>query len=186
MLSNDDEILIEKFFDGEITTEELLLFKLRISEDAEFKQAVELQQAAVTGIGLFGKQALKAELTDIHNEVKGDLKKYKPGKGGASIIGTVIKWLVALAILAAAYYAYLYFQEHNLPAAVKQLPDIIEKDQTPSRDTVYHTIKTHTTVKRDTVIYGEENMKKYLEENKNAVPTGSKSVIIKRDTVYSQ
>lgn len=195
MLSADDEILIDKFFDGEITTEELLLFKTRMREDAEFKQAVELQQAAITGIGLFGKQALKAELTDIHNEVKGGLKKYKPGKDGGSIIITLIKWLIALGIIAACgWYALQHYGEGGFNFSKHKLQElkrsIIEEEESnkgfapANTDTIYHTIKTHTTIKRDTVIYGEENMKKYLEENSiEQTRNSSKQVIIKRDTI---
>lgn len=189
MLSEEQHILIDKFFSGELTAEETQQFKDLLHGDATFRAEVELQQQVINGIGVFGAAQLKTELQDIHKEVQADLQSYKPSTGGGSGLLSAIKWLVTLGALGAAgYYGYNYYKAHTheIHQQLEQL-DQVGQPPAPSappngvsyvrRDTVWHTIKVTGT---DTVIYGEKELEGYVKKNK-----GANQVIIRRDTITS-
>ena len=114
MLSEEQHILIDKFFNGELTAEETQQFKDLLHGDATFRAEVELQQQVINGIGVFGAAQLKTELQDIHKEVQADLQSYKPSTGDGSGLLSAVKWLVTLGALGAVgYYGYNYYKAHT-------------------------------------------------------------------------
>lgn len=189
MLSEEQLILIDKFFSGELTAEETQQFKDLLHADATFRTEVELQQQVINGIGVFGAAQLKTELQDIHKEAQADLQNYKPSAGGGSGLLSAIKWLVTLGALGAAgYYGYNYYKTHTheIHQQLKSMEEVgISSPPQPAgsggyikRDTVWHTIKVKGA---DTVIYGEKELEEYVKKNK-----GAGQVIIRRDTISLQ
>lgn len=187
MLSEEQHILIDKFFSGELTAEETQQFQELLRGDVAFRSEVELQQQVIQGIGAYGAKQLKAELQDIHQEVKDGLQNYKPSAGGGGLL-SAIKWLIALGALGAAgYFGYNYYTQHKqeIHQQIKEIDQVGQPTMPPSspsgtikRDTVWHTIKA---VGKDTVIYGEKEMQEYMKQN-----AGKGKMIIRRDTIRSE
>lgn len=191
MLSEEQHILIDKFFGEELTAEETQQFQNLLRDDAMFRSEVELQQQVILGIGAYGAQELKAELSSIHSEVKAELKDYKPSQGGGGSVWSAVKLIVTLGVLGAAgYFGYKYYTEHkqDIHQQIKQMDEAVQPQQQPApasspppgaavkRDTVWHTIKV---VGNDTVIYGEKDLEEYMKKN----AAEGKEVKVRRDSI---
>lgn len=184
MLSEEQYILIDKFFSDELSAEETQQFQELLRDDV-FRTEVELQQQIVNGISVFGAKELKTELAAIHNEVNGEINNYKPSQGAGGGAWSAIKLIIAAgAIGAAAYFGYKYYTENKeqIHHKLEELDKVGQPPAQPSgtvrHDTVWHTIKT---VRKDTVIYGDEAMKEYMKTQQPGA--AEHKVIIKRDTL---
>lgn len=190
MLSEEQHILIDKFFSEELTAEEAQQFQNLLRDDVMFRSEVELQQQVILGIGAYGAQELKAELSSIHSEVKGEVKEYKPRQGGSgSSVWSAVKLIVTLGALGAAgYFGYKYYTEHKqeIHEQVKQMDKGLQPpaqgiEGYERRDTVWHTIKSVS--RKDTVLYGEEALKEYMNAQPTQPGAAQQKVIIKVDTL---
>lgn len=192
MLSEEQHILIDRFFSGELTAEEAQQFQQLLNEDALFRSEVELQQQVIQGISAFGAKELKGELAAIHKEVKADINNYKPGQGGGSSVWSAVKLVVTLgAIGAAGYFGYKYYTENKqeIHEQIKQMDEAVQPQASPSapaqyevrRDTVWHTIKSVS--RKDTVLYGEEALKEYMKAQPSQPGAAEQKIIIKVDTL---
>jgi len=60
--------LIERYFDNQLSDEELKLFQRRLGEDADFAKAFQLEKDLMEGIEVMGNKNLKNELDQIYQE----------------------------------------------------------------------------------------------------------------------
>ncbi len=185
-MQDNRDILLDKFFSGELTAEEQLQFEKLLTEDAAFRNEVEAHRDVIGGIEKYGDQFMRAELASVYNEVKNDLPEYKPAKAKTNW-WKIVKWLLVASIAGVALFVYLVKQkkitvskevettilkqENRLKEFKETLPSIIQSDTVITIETVYHTIKTSKVNIGDTVtVYGESELKSFTIEHE-VMPT---------------
>lgn len=119
---NDESLeLMERYFSGELTTEEMTAFKERQKTDAAFRQEVEAFEKTIRLVRLEGRKALRSRLAEkgrsLDAEKKIPVRRYR-------------RW-VGLAVLAAALTAWWFLgKKAETPA-----PSV----ETPKTDTIQTT-----------------------------------------------
>ncbi|MEO1260013.1 MAG: tetratricopeptide repeat protein [Bacteroidota bacterium] len=68
---NNDQQIIERYFENDLNQEELTAFEKRLSEDAAFARAFEEEKELMEGIEAFGNDQLRIQLDMIHAEETG-------------------------------------------------------------------------------------------------------------------
>ncbi|MFN8286971.1 MAG: hypothetical protein U0V74_09480 [Chitinophagales bacterium] len=181
MLEEEKHILIERFFNGELSANEVEQFRTLLQTDAAFRAEVEVHQEVIKGIQATGNKMMHAELKEIQAEVKGQMRDYKPGNSGGF---NLLKWLLGIAVVAGA--AYGLYKSNKLPSSAKELEQkIMHYDSTVNKaqspDTVYHTIHTSKVQQGDTVVtYNWKETQKVLDGDSSELQP---KVIIKYDTI---
>lgn len=180
MLEEEKQQLIERFFNGELTPEESELFKSLLKEEG-FRTEVELQRTLIGGIRQEGNKLMREELKQIHAEVKGQMKDYRPP--GSSGFGKFFKWLLGAGIIGATVYFIInnkaLFPTESFKEKLEQYDSTLKGTEPSATDTVYHTIRTNRVLKGDTIItYSVKQTRELLEGDADTL------VYIKRDTIH--
>lgn len=169
-MDSNNHILIDRYLNGELGPEELLLFEKQLAADEQLRAETELHKQVLEGIDSYGANLLRAEIAAIGVQVKtGDLlDKYQPAKGGGSWFWSVLKWLGLAGIIGAGVYVYQTpeLKERIVPDKA-EIESVIERIENPTEqtipvttrgdtmiriETVYHTIKVKNVKPGDTVI----------------------------------
>ena len=74
---NNDQQIIERYFENDLNQEELAAFNRRLSEDPAFARAFAEEQSLMEGIEAFGNGQLRAQLDVIHAEETGKVDTSK-------------------------------------------------------------------------------------------------------------
>lgn len=180
MLEEEKQQLIERFFNGELTPEESELFKSLLKEEG-FRTEVELQRTLISGIRQEGNKLMREELKQIHLEVKGQMKDYRPP--GSSGFGKFFKWLLGAGIIGGTVYFIITnkasLSTESFKEKLEQYDSTLKGTAPSAPDTVYHTIRTNKVLKGDTIItYSVKQTRELLEGDADTL------VYIKRDTIH--
>lgn len=93
---NDNDLLIERYFDGLLTTQEQTDFAQRRLKDTDFDREVLAYQKALDAIKIANRMRLKAQLTEHAHKNK--VKRWKILRGGAysllAAASLVIGWFI--------------------------------------------------------------------------------------------
>lgn len=180
MLEEEKQLLIERFFNGELTHEESELFKSLLEKEEGFRAEVELQRTLITGIRKEGNKLMREELKQIHAEVKGQMKDYRPPH--SSGFGKFFKWLLGAGIIGGTVYFIInnkaLFPTEGFKEKLEHYDSTLKGTEPSATDTVYHTIRTNKVAKGDTIItYSVKQTREVLEGSLDTV------VFVKRDTI---
>ena len=129
MESNSTQKLIERYFENDLSGEEMAAFQKRLSVDPGFAKSFQFEKELMEGIEAFGNEQLRKQLETIHAEETGEseeieeeeaeLSTYvnpydpKPKDGKVVNISRRIWWLAA-AVLVLGLIARLLFWD-NIP-----------------------------------------------------------------------
>lgn len=70
----DDQILIEKYFEGDLDEKGLSIFQEKLESDAAFAEAFRMEEDIMAGIEMFGNEELRKQLEKIGEEESGGAK----------------------------------------------------------------------------------------------------------------
>lgn len=180
MLEEEKQLLIERFFNGELSPEESELFKSLLAKEDGFRAEVELQRTLIGGIKMEGNKLMREELKQIHAEVKGQMKNYQPL--GSSGFGKFFKWLLGAGIIGGTVYFIINnkasLSTESFKEKLEQYDSTLKGTAPSGTDTVYHTIRTNKVAKGDTIItYSVKQAREVLEGDADTL------VYVKRDTI---
>ena len=128
MDSIDTQKLIERYFENDLNEEELAAFKQRLSEDAAFASAFQLEKDLVEGVEAYGNKQLREQLEAMHleetagvapaNEQEiekpGYVSPFDPQPVGGKVVSMVgRKWWLAAAVLILGLVARWMFSEKD-------------------------------------------------------------------------
>lgn len=128
MDSENTQKLIERFFENDLSEQELAAFQQRLAEDPRFAEAFQLEKELMEGIEAFGNEQLRQQLEAMHVE---ETMKIGPTNGQAieepgyaspfdpkPVDGKVIRmvgrrWWLAAAVLGIGLLARWFFAENK-------------------------------------------------------------------------
>ncbi|MEZ4956077.1 MAG: tetratricopeptide repeat protein [Saprospiraceae bacterium] len=128
MDSENTQKLIERYFENDLSGQELEAFEQRLSDDPRFAEAFQLEKDLLAGIEAFGNEQLRAQLEAMHVE---ETMKIGPTNGQVieepgyttpfdpkPVDGKVVKmvgrrWWLAAAVLAIGLLARWFFAENK-------------------------------------------------------------------------
>ncbi len=128
MDQNPTQKLIERYFENDLSSDELAAFQKRLSNDPDFAKAFQLERELMEGIEAFGNEQLRKQLEMIHSEETGEVETtdeeedeppsfvspFDPELVGGKMVKMVgRKWWLAAAVLILGLVARVLFWESN-------------------------------------------------------------------------
>ena len=170
------DILIIRYLNEDMTTEEKAVFEKRMSNDEALKASVEEYKTISKGINVFAKNEMKADLILAQSAMlkSNTFKDYKPSinGGGFSFLGFTVKLiLLSLVVTAGLFYFDKINYEHEYIDVVKdKMEEIEEQFKIEMRqDTIWKTVRSTKIQSSDTVfIHNQSELDSFYNEIEEA------------------
>ena len=168
-MKEDQNIAILRYLNGELTASEQLAFEEELRKSESLQKEVESYKSIVKGIKHQERKKMKSNVAAVGANVAVDgFKNYHPeippGGEGSSFMGNLFKFLFFSTLISVVVSAYLIYQ-NKFPIEHPIIDEIQQKMMESVKiDTVWHTIEVPVGT-TDTIIYGEEELKQFIEEN---------------------
>ena len=174
MVNQDLDILIMRYLNNDLNTEEKAVFEKRMSSDESLQETVKTFSVIEKGINVYAKSQLKIDLQNTHKKLEDakSFSNYKPSikpSGGFSLTGFIIKTILVLAVASAGL---IYFDKmpikHPFIKDVKQkMDEIVIQKQVVTTDTIWHTVKSSRMTSDTVYISTQEEMDAFKKKLKN-------------------
>ena len=171
-MNEQQNILIMRYLNGELTKEEKSAFEDRLLHDTTLQKDLNDYRQIVQVVIEKERESVKDNIAVIAAGIKpNELKDYKPQfppPSNSSSWADIIKSILFFAfVITTACLALIYFNQFPIehPAVEKIREKMILLDQTTTirTDTIYQTIENGK-ITTDTVIYGKEELIEFLDE----------------------
>ncbi len=162
-MSINDQLLIDKYFQGVLTSEGIKLFEEKLSRDPAFREEVEIHQQALQLIDEEGHRMLKERLADKGRSI--DQKRL------------LRKWLGLLAIV---MIGLLIFKITEVDQSSK--PDATEENLLPSTS---RQINPAHPFKTDTIQDGNNNRVENQQKNPGSTTVPKKTIKQNTDELFA-
>ncbi len=171
-MNEQQNILIMRYLNGELTKEEKSAFEDRLLHDTALQKDLNDYRQIVQVVIEKERESVKDNIAVIAASIKpNELKDYKPQfppPSNSSSWEDIIKSILFFAfVITTACLALIYFNQFPIehPAVEKIREKMILLDQTTTirTDTIYQTIENGK-ITTDTVIYGKEELIEFLDE----------------------
>ena len=193
MLDEEKYILIERFFNNELSDAERVTFEQLLGSDIAFREEVKLQRSIIEGVEAHGKEELKKELAAIYLAAKPEInaKRYKP-KSQQHFFSRLFKrffFTVLAGALAWVVFENRAFISHKLGFSeginreeINGSEEAAPGYSPANRDTVWHTIHVHGGIRRDTInVYSSQEAMDTLKTL--SATRKAQKITIRRDTI---
>lgn len=171
-MDEQENILILRYLNGELSEVEKVAFEARLSADEKLQNTLLEYQRIVRVVQMKERENLKGAIAAIgaslaQKDFEDYKPKYPPPSNSSSWTDILKSLLFFITVILLACFALIYFNQFPIehPAVKRIREKIIHLDESTTfkTDTVFQTIESEIILK-DTTIYGKEELIEFLDD----------------------